>query len=215
MFLFGSCRIWTSIYKYGKSSQQKTIQSHYADEIIQYIDWLQTKKQLSTEEIKCFRDTITNNDWSLLKKEFNKSKIFVIEISSIKTSKSEEGNWQNLLVGKNAIVDTNISDKIIKINDMLKNKKCIFLCHANTYSRRNLGFIKNRTIIQDQFKQVIKQKDINFIDPSEIIAKYGQEKCLILSKKKNSDFKNDIYDLNHYTLFMHDQVYNNIISFLD
>ena len=74
-------------------------------------------------------------------------------------------------------------------------KTVIFFSHVNLYSKKNMGFLKNRTIIQDLFKAVKKKNPILFIDPSEIVSVYGQEKCMI--KLESGE-----YDSNHYTDFM-------------
>ena len=76
----------------------------------------------------------------------------------------------------------------------------------------NLGFIKNRGILLDIFKKVLKNRPICYIDPSELVSFYGQNLCMQKSNNKDND-----NDINHYTQFMikklGDTISNKIISF--
>ena len=207
VFILGSCRVWSSSYRNNWSSTNSTIQSHYSDEILQYIDWLINKEELSDTERRCFRDEIDNNKWKILRNNFSKCQIVLVEISSIKTLKINN-LFHNLLIDNTHVKSDTIEsfhNKILNILDILNNlnKKCIFFSHINTYSVRNMGFVKNRTIIQEQFKIALKKKQFIFVDPSNIVAKYGQERCLMLNDNKESL---DEYDINHYTLFMHNEI---------
>jgi hypothetical protein len=196
-FILGSCRVWKSAYYLKWASEDSTIQSHYADEILQYLKWLLGKKVLNDEEKLCFRHDMTDDIWQTLRKKFNESDTIFIEVSSIKTVYNKQ-NYINLLRKNNipVVVDKNIVNKIIQINRLIpNNKKCVFFPHANMYSKRVHGFIKNRLIIQDNFRLALNKENFLYLDPAEIINKYGCDKCM---KKMPSGE----YDINHYTEFM-------------
>ena len=202
MFILGSCRIWSSAYLRKWSDATSTIQCHFADEIIQNLKWLISKNKLSDEEKHCFRDNINDNDWLLLVENFKNSDTVLIEISSIKV-KHYNNLYINVLNNLNANTITSelldISSKIIEIFDIINklDKKVIFFCHVNVYSKRNLGFISNRTMLQDSFRKALKSRKFDFIDPSEFVNYHGQIKCMASSKNKDN-----VCDINHYSHFM-------------
>ena len=70
VFILGTCRIWSTSYINEWSNDESTVQSHYTDEIIQYIKWLSEKKELSNEEKKCFRNEMTDDLWIKLQDNF-------------------------------------------------------------------------------------------------------------------------------------------------
>lgn len=194
-FVFGSCRIWKTAYKNKWSSTDATLHSHYTEEILQYLSWVQNKSSLSDEEMSCFRDKMTSERWEIIRQNYNKAKILLIEISSIKTLR-RGSFWVNLLLRndneKNEMSKT-LEKNIEKIIEIIPpNKKCIFFCHGNMYVRNTKSFIKNRTIIQECFVKILKNKKFYFIDPTEIINKYGCETCM----EKRDDGE---YDTNHYS----------------
>ena len=202
MFILGSCRIWNSCYLRNFSDENSTIQCHFADEILQNLDWLINKPVLTDEEQQCFRTKIDNVKWSTLRQNFKSSDTVIVEISSIKLKKLND-LCVNILNGDNLNTITcelsDISDKIIEIFYILKNihKNVVFFCHANIYSKRNMGFIKNRSLLQESFKKALKTTQFNFIDPSSFVNYYGQSRCMAKTKSKDN-----IYDINHYSQFM-------------
>lgn len=208
IFVFGSCRIWNACYNNNWSDKNSVIQSHYSDEIQQIINWIVEKKNLSKEEYDTFRGNVSPINWKKYIQNFQQSEVVLIEISSIKNAYLN-GLYYNLLNTYDipTQINANIHDKIINLHCQLKKlgKEVIFFTHANSYSKRNKGFITNRIHIQEEFKNAIKKHPaITFIDPSELISKYGQLRCLqpkIIND--GTDGVHDEFDINHYTDFMH------------
>ena len=210
VFIFGTCRIWLTSYLNNWADEDSTIQSHYADEINQYINWLITKKELSDDEKQSFRNNMTDDHWNKLIRNFNSVDTIFVEVSSLKV-KQNEGMFLNILNNQKfpEIIEKDIYKKIEKIYDSLTSlgKTIVFFSHANLYSKRKMGFIKNRTIIQENFRIAKKHRNIKFIDPSELVSIHGQNKCMKLLKSGE-------YDSNHYTDFMINLIGETIVNIL-
>jgi hypothetical protein len=206
IFLFTSCRVWTSALDNKWVKEEQIIQSHYIDEIAQYVKWFQTKNELEKEELECFRSKVSYTNYNKYRKAFNNADIIFIEISSTKISKI--GNlYYNLLANKtseNKTIDY-LKYSLGDLVSLLKHKKIVLFTHVNTYTERNMGFIPNRTTIQLLCKYASKKYNLPIIDPTKFLCKYGEDKCLIY--KDNGD-----KDVNHFTPFMFNLITDEIIE---
>jgi hypothetical protein len=180
--------------------------AHYCDEILQYLDWLENKEFLSDTEMKCFRSVpgsdnsmTASNFWVSLRQNFHAAKVVLVEISSIKQS-LHQNLYFNLLNShaKNKRDTDQLPTKIAAIQHHLleKGKFTVFIEHNNSYSRNIRGYIPNRMLLHDAFTRANKIVKMTIVDPTEIINKYGQAKCLLRLPTRGG------YDMNHYTKFM-------------
>lgn len=196
VFTLGSCRVWNSVQLKSWGDPEYTIQSHYAEEILQYIDWLLRGDILSEDEKKCFRHDMTSEEWVKIRRNFLTSDYIIVEISSLK-SVYDGKNYLNVLRENKlpVTITTDLKPLINKIIDRLSNRRCIFFPHVNVYSPKLRGYIPNRTTIQEAFVDILKCKSIRYIDPAYIVSKFGTYKCL-------PELESGELDMNHYTAFM-------------
>lgn len=214
-FVLGSCRVWNPCIESGLVTKSGIIQAHYPFEIIQYIKWLTDpdSDDLDNNQRECFRHEFKNSngvdlEWAKFRSEWAESDIIIVEVSSLKYVRDDSsGLYYNLIsscdIPSRSSTEKEIVNEIIKIHDIIKSdgKKVVFLSHVNSYSPRNMGFIKSRIIIQDAFKKAIRKikSKVNFIDPSNLLSIHGKKKCLL--PKKVDKINEDVYDFNHYTPF--------------
>ncbi len=188
--ILGSCR-QESINKYYPISkiQNQLNYPHYTKEILQEIKYLKNKNINYDKTKYCFRDGllskckigINDNKYKMLKNEFNKTTLFLIEIASRISYKydslylhhiaeEEQYNFNNRnQIIKKDLTDEEIEDDIIQIRKELYPKKMIIMSHFASY---NYG--KRYELIQ-LLKKICDKMDIPFIDQSEVFDKCGIE----------------------------------------
>jgi len=203
VFVLGSCRVWKTAQEFKwlvHDFEHSVIQCHYADEILQRLMWLSddTKKTLTPAEKKSFRTDMTCKRWLSLRQRFRESEMIFIEVSSIKKSLHDDDIFTNLLRGCPSAISSNkcIGENIKTIYKTVlnENKKCIFFPHVNVYCKKIMGYITNRTCLQDIFREVSRTIRITVVDPTEIVATFGQNRCM--------QHINGRLDVNHYTTYM-------------
>ena len=205
LFLFSSCSVWTSALDNKWVTNTEVIQSHYLDEIIQYVKWFTHKDTLNDKELKCFRNEITQDNFHEYKKKFTESQVILLEISSLKISE-ENHLFYNLLNNKQSEVKDlqYLKYRICELFKLLKNKNIVLVSHVNTYSPKIMGFIKNRITIQELCKYAHKKFNVPVISPTKFLCKYGEDNCLFKSDGEN--------DINHFSPFMFNLITEEIIS---
>jgi len=186
--ILGSCR-QQPIQKYIRVStiQESLNYPHYSKEILQQIKYLKYKN-ISNEETKyIFRSSllnkcqkeITDNDYNILKKEFDDTSFFLIEIASRISYK-----WNNLYLHhiaesphyefydrdriiKEDLTDEEIEDDIIQIRNELYPKPFIIISHFSTYEHgKRYELIKLLQNICDKL-------NIPFLNQSDVVKQYG------------------------------------------
>lgn len=192
IFILGSCRVWSSAQKNKWVDMKKdVVQSHYLDEIIQYVKWFISREKLKEYELKTFRHKLSDEQFTDHKKSFEKAGLFLVEISSVKTSKSGEV-YSNLLNhnNKNTNVSTmeELKPKIKELIDLLGGRPVIFFPHVNPYSEKLGGFLEPRIITQSICNYARKKFGANVINPTKFLYKYGSDKCLDGDFNHFSDF---------------------------
>ena len=200
--ILGSCR-QHSISKYFNvtSIQESLNYPHYTSEILQQIQYLKYRN-IKTEFTKyCFRDGLLSNctkeisdvTYNSLKKDFDKTTFFLIEIASRK-----KYMWNNLFLHHisteslynffdrdNIIVedqtDEEIENDIIQIKNELYPKPFVIISHFATYEKGK------RYELTQLLKYICLKHNIPFLNQSDIIKEFGLD---ILNKEEV---------LSHYT----------------
>jgi hypothetical protein len=195
-FVLGSCRVWGLKYE---NYNQKTcsIQSHYLDETIQYINFMNGAAKIKGE---CFREGKIPDNWDKTCERWRSSTKVVVEISSIKYCE-EDGYFYNLLLSRRSKLNqfSELKRKMKTLILLISNKQLIIVPHANLYIDKHMGYNSNRTILQQLSKYCRDVLHLKVLDPMSILSKYGSIKCMI--------------DVNHYSQFMKDQMYQTISQF--
>lgn len=186
--IFGSCR-QTPIQNYLPVSNilDELNYPHYTKEILQQIRYLKYKNIPKELTKFCFRcgllsncnNEITDEKYNLLKKEFDKSTFFLIEIASKISYKwnniylhhiAEDPKYNFININdiiKTELLDEEIEDDIIKIRNELYPKPFIIISHFSTYeSGKRNELIKLLENICEKF-------NIPFINQTNIIKIYG------------------------------------------
>ena len=187
--------------------------THSTKEVIQMIKILQGELIIPHPYNRfCFRTSICNKSHIDLnesyKTRFDKSDLCVIEICSTKTYIHNQFYLHHLCVDKrfpNHTVNTpseiinnfnienqtenEIENDILEIQKILENKKLIIVSHYN--STCNGKYIKSRNNLINILDSICKKHNIHFVNPSNVLSKFSQDKVL-----QN--------DLGHYTDFGHD-----------
>ena len=188
--ILGSCRQKSiSQYKQVSNIQEELNYPHYTKEILQQIRYLKYKN-ISNEETKyCFRTSllhmcqreITDNVYTNLKTEFNKTSFFLVEIASRITYKwnnlylhhiaeeSKYGFFDRDKIIKQDSTNEEIEDDIIQIRNELYPKPFIIISHFSTYeSGKRYELIK-------LLENICNKLNIPFINQSNIVKQYGND----------------------------------------
>lgn len=224
-FIIGTCRVWRAAerrnnWTVSKDFKKSTIQAYNSREILQIINWLNTKPTLTKEEMSCFlpKFPMTQNRWKTVRQNYQTASKVFVEISSLKVCKFngkihgvENGKAITLMMNKDQVAfDINRIEALLRS----KNKKVLFFSHVNCYTNRDMGYFHKRHIIALGFKKAVQQGPIMYINPfsnnydktknsyyftpSALVAHHGQKLCLIKRYFKEFDCE---YDVNHYTPF--------------
>ena len=198
--IFGSCRQYSIKNNFKITSiQEELTYPHYSNEVLQAINFCKNGN-INKEYTKyCFRTGILFNkniDYENLKKSFEDTDIFIIEIASRISYK-----WNNLYLHhitteskynfpyidnieiKNE-TDEEIENNILNIQKVLYPKPFIIISHFATY---NYG---KRYELTKLLEKITTKYKIPFYNPSILLEKYSPEKLFINEKV-----------LSHYTEF--------------
>ena len=204
--LFGSCRL-DIIYKNNNLNNLLNY-CHSTKETIQLIKFLKCEQRFPYPyNIICFRTGIVARKPIEYKKKynhiFNKSKICIIEICSLK--KYEHNNFYchrlsiyDKIGGYYTITPKNIKDTckikkqsydeiekdILEIKRLLHPKKILIVTHYN--SKLNNNFLEDRNKLIGFVEDICKKNKIDFINPTKLLSNFEQNK--VMSE-----------DLSHYT----------------
>lgn len=198
--IFGSCRQWSikQIYKC-TDIQEEISYPHYTKEVLQIIDYLKNNN-LKEDEIKnIFRTPILKKkntiNYEKLKKQFENTDIFVIEIASKLYYKWQDKyvhhiaseDKYNLSIKNNIKIDklkkTEIENDIISIKNNLNNKPILIVSHLVT---RDYG---DRYELKIWLEEICKKYNILFLDPIKELKKNNANiDNLFLKEKKLSHY---------------------------
>jgi len=213
--ILGSCRQHSLNNIYNCTGiQEKLTYPHYTKEIIQTIKYLKYKNLDDSEVLLTFRTPILEkkiSDYNELKKDFDKTDIFLLEIASKIYYK-----YNNIYVHHIAIEDQyniSIKDEIIigKLTkeeieeDILNiqkelNKPLIIISHIVT---KNVG---ERYELKCWLEDICKKHSICFIDPvKNLLIKYNNIDNLFLEEKS----------LNHYNDLGHKYIQSIYKDFIE
>lgn len=186
--IFGSCR-QTCVKNHTNVSDilDELNYPHYSKEILQEIKYLKYRNIPDSLTKYCFRDgllsncriEISNDKYNRLKKQFDNTTVFLIEIASRISYK-----WNNLYLHhiaedskynfydrnniiKKDITDEEIEEDIIQIKNELYPKPFIIISHFATYSHGK------RYELTQLLSKICKKMNIPFINQSDIINIYG------------------------------------------
>ena len=213
IFKIGSCRL--NYLHFDSIKKIEYINSpyytHTTKEVIQLLEFLNGKKNNSVfinSFPKNYEKIINNN-----KKLFKESDLVLIEISSIKELKDINGfyynavelgrNYKNHKIKINMPSEKELYNDLLKIKELIK-KPVIFQGHINL-NFKNIGFIKNRVIIDD----ILKRFDNSIILHEVFKNKNIKDVCIY---KKNTNQKE--IDVNHLTVFGYELLYNYLCNIL-
>ena len=160
---------------------------HYTKEILQEIRYLKYKNIPNEFTKYCFRNGLLSNcekeisdsEYNNLKKEFDKTTFFLIEIGSRISYK-----WNNLYMHhiaeeekygfydrnniiKEELTDEEIEDDIIQIKNELYPKPFIIISHFSTYETG-----KRYELIQ-LLKKICEKLSIPFLNQSDVVKEHG------------------------------------------
>ena len=162
---------------------------HYTKEILQEIRYLKYKNIPNDLTKYCFRcgllsnckNEITDNKYDLLKTEFDKTTVFLVEIASRISYKYENiymhhiaedplYNFYNISkIEKRELTDEEIEEDIIQIRNELYPKQFIIISHFATYEHGK------RYELITLLKNLCKKMNIPFINQSDIIKTFGNK----------------------------------------
>jgi hypothetical protein len=206
--LFGSCRI--SKISGANTIHLDTTYTHSTKEVIQLIKFL--KGDLSIPEIYrlyCFRTAILSKsplDYDeLYKDSFDTSELFIIEICSAKTYIHNKYYLHHLSVDKRFAslnikrspdifnnysiqtqTDSEIEEDILEIQKLVFPRKIIIVSHYN--SVLNGKVIPSRNHLIKLLKDICKKHSIFFVDPTEVLKGYSQERIMLKDLGHFTDF---------------------------
>lgn len=204
--IFGSCR-QDSIAKHFKVSRVRDglTYPHYTKEIIQAIKFIKSKGVISPKNYSVFRNIQMGNKIDPIEKlwkQFNKTDLFVVEISS-KISYEFDGDYyhhviidnterletpnDNLNIVKRIQSDDEIREDIQLIKNLLAPKPVIFVTHFCSFETGDRVNLRN-LIVREASK--IKAR---VFDPSDLLKNYPITKLTI---------KEDV--INHFSEFAHE-----------
>jgi len=204
--ILGSCRQHPiAKYKNVSNIQEDLNYPHYTKEVLQQIRYLKYKT-LSNEETKyCFRSSLLNGckkgisdkEYDNLKKEFDKTTFFLVEIASKIAYK-----WNNLYLHhiaedhgildrdkiiKQDITDEEIEDDIIQIRNELYPRPFIIISHFSTYeSGKRYELIK-------LLENICNKLNIPFLNQTDIVKHYGID--ILMKEPVLSHYTNDGLDI--------------------
>lgn len=199
--------------------------THSTKEVIQLIKFLKGELIIPTPYNKlCFRAAISENKYidynNIYNKIFVDANIFVIEICSNNKYIHNDFYLHHLCVDKrfsflpfisktpheilnNFIIehqsDEEIENDIFEIKKMLSPKKIIIVSHYN--SKIYGEYINSRNNLINLLDVICKKYDIPFINPTNVLSNYAQEKVVS-------------GDLGHYTQFGINQFSNYMNDYL-
>ena len=191
---FGSCR--SSEIPSTKYKIYNFTYTHSTKEVIQLLSFLFNN---SDEQNKIIKEKYILNDMTIEKFEIMKDlydlcDYILIEISSIKEIKNDNGYYFNQWVIRDNNINENINinyatiDEIIKdieiIKQILKNKKIIFQSHINlnfegmeSLNHKNIiPPIESRTIIDEAIKNI---DNVHKIIPRELFSNYNWKDIVV------------------------------------
>ncbi len=198
---------------------------HSTKEIIQFILFLKGEINIIPPHNKyCFRTGIIenininyNNNFTKL---FNETDIFIIEICSRKLYKHNNYYLHHLCVDKrfeywnrNTISeiannfkveiqsDEEIINDILKIKDLLNNKKLLIVTHYNSIDT-NGNIIKSRNELINLIEDTCIKNNIGYLNPITITKNYNQNE--IMSE-----------DLGHYTNYGKNIILNYLNDYIN
>jgi hypothetical protein len=204
--IFGSCR-QDSIAKHFKVSRVRDglTYPHYTKEIIQAIKFVKSKGVISPKNYSVFRNIQMGNKIDPIEKlwkQFNKTDLFVVEISSrisyefnedyyhhviIDNTERLEIQNDNLNIVKRIQSDDEIREDMRLIKDLLAPKPVIFVTHFCSFDTGDRVNLRN-LIVSEASK--IKAR---VFDPSDLLTNYPIAKLTI---------KEDV--INHFSEFAHE-----------
>jgi hypothetical protein len=221
--IFGSCRQLQplSLLKNIELTgiQEKLTYTHYTKEVIQSIEFcnnLQIREPIDDKYTKyCFRTGILNNInidcKDELKRDFDNTDLFVVEISSrysyewnnmyvhhiLKDDEYKFSDKDNII--KRELSDVEIEEDIIKIKELLHPKKLLIVSHIYTYdSGKRYDLIK-------LLERLCLKYDIPFLSPSEYLNQktdvYHNERKLSHFTEKGCSLISGIYKNNIKDIF--------------
>ena len=194
IFVFGSCRVIGPLKRLQLISKNSIV-CHSCNEVTQILEVMKGNKTIPDNLIKrAFRyqeryEDIKNVEFL---ENLNKSKIVIIEISSIKAIIHNNVYLSLAIrhnVGKPVSLDLATEYEKMINHPLLKDKLILLVPHCNV-KLDNGCYIKNRQIIEDFVKNVAKCNAS--IIPGEIITNIGLDKAM-------PEFENGKRDVNHYS----------------
>ena len=218
--IFGTCRI--SVSKYNNQLNHMISFTH-CTKVIQLIKFLKNDLTITFPyNILCFRTGICQNrpiDFSNKYKQlFLETKLFLIEICSKKKYMHNNFYLHHLAVDKRAYnyyqntpkdildgykveiqSDEEICQDIFEIQSLLHPKKIVIISHYN--AKLNDKLISKRDQLIQLLKNVCDKNNIIFVNPTEVLAQYTQNKVMIS-------------DLGHYTEFGMNEFNNHITNYI-
>jgi len=186
--ILGSCRQQCISNYFNVTNIQKTLNyPHYTSEILQQIRYLKYKNIQNEFTKYCFRDgllskcskEISDESYNILKKEYDETTFFLIEIASRIKYK-----WNNLYLHHISVeeqynffdrdkiivedlTDEEIENEIIQIKNELYPKPFIIISHFATYEKGK------RYELTQLLKNICKKHNIPFLNQSDIIKEFG------------------------------------------
>jgi hypothetical protein len=194
--LIGSCRL--SRIKNNNLNNRITY-AHSTKEAIQFIKFLKNEITIPEPYSRiCFRTGIVNRidiEYSREYKElFDQTEVFIIEICSSKKYIHNEFYLHHLSVDERFKYtdytpkdirdsfklekqsDEEIESDILELKKILIDKKFIIVSHYN--SKINGNLIPSRNHLINLLENICKKHKIHFINPTKILAAYGQEEIM-------------------------------------
>ena len=195
--LFGSCRIGAID---NNNLHEETTFTHNTKEVIQLIKFLKGELEFKNPyDVLCFRTGIIKNTpvifTSELKRCFEKSFACVVEICSRKKYIHDGYYLHHLCVDKrfkesnedtpnNVMLeyrlehqsDDEITQDVLEIKELLKDKTLVLACHYNALM--NGEYIRSRAKLINLVRKISKDHNIPLIDPNEIFKNELQKDIL-------------------------------------
>jgi hypothetical protein len=216
--ILGSCRQDSLYKKYNVTNIKELISyPHYTKEILEVINYCKYGNIEDNDTKYIFRTPMLNNTpikySEEIKKEFEKTELFIIEIASKKYYKYnnryvhhilkdhnilEKSNEKNKDIEINDLSDEEIENDIIKIKQEL-NKPIIIVSHISTYKN------SKRDDLVILLEKICLKYNIPFINPIKELNKKGYD---ITELTENNN-------INHYNYLGHEkilEVYSDFIN---